>query len=185
MKTTKTMIRLFTIADYEEEEAFLRRQHQAGYRLKKFTLPCFYKFEACEPEDVVYRLDFRESEENDETYDQMFADYGWEHMFSSMGWHYFRKAASETEENPEIFSDNHSKIDLIQRILKYRMIPLILIFLGCILPNVTRVYGKLGGRLSDVFTIFWAVVFLLYVFLFLHCWIRFQKLKKKYANEIQ
>ncbi len=183
MKTTKTKLRLFTIADYEEEEAFLRRQHQLGYRLKKFTLPCFYQFEACEPEDVVYRLDFRDSEGDSEAYDQMFLDYGWEYMFSSMGWHYFRKAASETEDNPEIFSDNRSKFELIQRILKNRMIPLIIIFLGCVLPNATHSYSDLGGHLSDAFSIFWAIVFFLYGFLFLHCWIRFQKLKKKYTDE--
>ena len=28
MKTTKTMFRIFTIADYEQEEQFLRQQHQ-------------------------------------------------------------------------------------------------------------------------------------------------------------
>ena len=29
----KTMLRFFTIADYEEEELWLREQHRSGWRL--------------------------------------------------------------------------------------------------------------------------------------------------------
>ena len=41
----KTKIRFFTIADYEDEELWLRRQHQNGWKLVKMTSPCFYTFE--------------------------------------------------------------------------------------------------------------------------------------------
>ena len=57
MSKTKTFLRLFTIADYEEEEQWLRSQHQKGWKLQKIYFPCFYVFEECQPEDVVYRLD--------------------------------------------------------------------------------------------------------------------------------
>lgn len=47
MSKTKTFLRLFTIADYEEEEQWLRSQHQKGWKLQKIYFPCFYVFEEC------------------------------------------------------------------------------------------------------------------------------------------
>ena len=79
MTEKKTLIRFFTIADFEEEEAWLREQHNMGWRLVKATLPCFYTFDRCEPEDVIYRLDFKNGEEEGD-YFQMFRDYGWEYF---------------------------------------------------------------------------------------------------------
>ena len=71
MSEKKTWIRFFTIADYEEEESWLRNQHQKGWKLLRMTPPCFYVFERCQPEDVVYRLDYKNSTEDSE-YLQMF-----------------------------------------------------------------------------------------------------------------
>ena len=51
MKDTKNMIRFFTIADYEEEEIWLRSQHKSGWKLVKTVMPCFFIFEKCTPED--------------------------------------------------------------------------------------------------------------------------------------
>ena len=64
----KTLIHIFTIADYEEEEMWLREQHRSGWKIVKMTPPCFYTFESCEPEDVIYRLDYKNS---GQTYDYM------------------------------------------------------------------------------------------------------------------
>ena len=94
MSETKTMIRFFTIADYEDEEIWLREQHRKGWKLQRMIVPCFYIFEACTPEDVIYRLDYRNNEEDSE-YLQLFRDYGWEQFARCMGWLYFRKSASE------------------------------------------------------------------------------------------
>ena len=80
-KSRKTEIRIFTIADYEEEEVWLREQHRQGWKLVNTNLPVFYHFVKCEPEDVVYRLDYKNSEE-DGNYMQMFQDYGWEYFNS-------------------------------------------------------------------------------------------------------
>ena len=105
----KIKIRFYTIADYEDEELWLRRQHQNGWKLVKMTPPCFYTFEECEPEDVVYRLDFKNGEQTEE-YLQMLRDFGWEYFFHLFGWLYFRKPASaaKTEGEEELFSDNAS-----------------------------------------------------------------------------
>ena len=45
MPETKTMIRFFTIADYEEEEIWLHEQHKNGWKLHKMIPPCLYIFE--------------------------------------------------------------------------------------------------------------------------------------------
>ena len=60
---TKTVTRFFTIADFIEEEKWLREMHNQGWKLSKMTPPCFFTFESCEPEDVIYRLDFRDIED--------------------------------------------------------------------------------------------------------------------------
>ena len=74
MNNTKTIVRFFTIADYEEEEIWLRQQHKGGWKLIKTVLPCFYIFESCTPEDVVYRLDYTNNTESSD-YFQLFQDY--------------------------------------------------------------------------------------------------------------
>ena len=58
MKNTKTEFRYFTIADWKEEEAYLRRRHQEGWRFEKVTFPGIYRFIRCAPEDVIYQLDY-------------------------------------------------------------------------------------------------------------------------------
>lgn len=45
MNETKLKIRFFTIADYIEEEIWLRKMHNEGWKLVKMVPPCFYKFE--------------------------------------------------------------------------------------------------------------------------------------------
>ena len=89
----KTLVHFFTIADYEEEEIWLRKQHKAGWKLVKMTPPCFFTFEECVPEDVIYRLDYKNSEQTEE-YMQMLGDFGWEYCGKCLGWLYFRKPAS-------------------------------------------------------------------------------------------
>lgn len=96
MNDRKTEIRFFTIADYEEEEVWLHDQHKNGWKLLKMIPPCFYIFEKCVPDDVVYRLDYKNNTEND-GYFQIFGDYGWEYIGRCVGWLYFRKPLSETE----------------------------------------------------------------------------------------
>lgn len=76
MNSKKTVIRFFTIADYEEEEIWLRNQHKNGWKLSRMIPPCFFLFEKCIPEDVTYRLDYKNNGETG-SYFQIFKDYGW------------------------------------------------------------------------------------------------------------
>ena len=182
MRSKKTMIRFFTIADYEEEETWLRLQHKSGWKLVKTILPCFYIFENCTPQDVVYRLDYKNNTENND-YFQIFQDYGWEYFNRCMGWLYFRKPALKTDaaQDMEIFSDDSSRIDMVNHIVKTRMLPLLAIFFCCLLPNFIQSI-ETGGPFSNVLSALFTILLLLYLYLFFHCGIKLRKLKKKYQK---
>lgn len=178
----KTFIRFFTIADYEEEERWLRDQQKSGWKLVKTTPPCFYTFESCTPQDVIYRLDYKNSSETDE-YMQMLRDFGWENCGRCIGWLYFRKSADATEsaEEGELFSDNSSRIHMIRHILKTRYFPLCVIFLCCIVNNLSNAFRMINsGTAGIVFGLIFWLLFLLYIFLLTYCGIKLMKLKNKY-----
>ena len=179
----KTFTRFFTIADYEEEEMWLRKQHQSGWKLAKMTFPCFYTFESCEPEDVIYRLDYKNSGQTSD-YMQMAEDFGWEYFDQFMGWLYFRKPASsaETEEDGELFSDNESRVSLVSHVVKTRFLSLCVVFLCCVIPNLFRVFSRGFGVFDMVFSIFWIIMFALYVYLITYCGIKLKKIRSRYEQ---
>ena len=177
----KTFIRFYTIADYEEEEKWLREQHENGWKLVKLIPPCFYTFESCDAQDVIYRLDYKNYKQTEE-YMQMLSDFGWEYFAQCFGWLYFRKPADEavTEEDGELFSDNASRVEMADRIVKTRLIPLTVIFLCCVIPNfLNAVNGSLGG-FSIFFGIFFGLMFVLYMYLIIYCRIKLKGIKEKY-----
>ena len=178
----KTMIRFFTIADYEEEEKWLRKQHQNGLKIVELIPPCIFVFEECEPEDVIYRLDYKNSEQTEE-YMQMLKDFGWEYFGHSVGWLYFRKPAKavESEQDGELFSDNASRVDLVSHVVKTRLIPLAVIFLCCVLPGFIRaIAGEFTGGIGMVFSAFFGIMFVVYVFLIVYCGTKLRKIRAKY-----
>ncbi len=180
----KTVIKFFTIADYEEEELWLRQMHQNGYKLVKMYIPCFYIFEECEKEDVIYRLDYR-SYEPDDDYWQMLKDFGWEHFAHCLNWHYYRKKADQLEnaEDGELFSDNASRVEMISSVIRTRMMPIIVIFLCCVAPNFGRyLSGEAFGPWDRFFMLFYSIMFVIYVYLICHCGLKLRKLKDKYSN---
>jgi hypothetical protein len=179
MNKTKLKVGLFTIADHEEEETWLRSQHQKGWKLKK-VVPYLYTFEQCEPEDVIYRLDYKNADATDD-YMQMYSDFGWDCLGKCVGWYYFCKPAAQIdgEKEGELFSDNESKVDMLQRVIQTRMLPIILIFLAFVLPQTVRV---LSGKDGVGLLILCLVVLALYLFLLLHCGLKLLKLKKKYKE---
>lgn len=130
MSEKKSMVRFFTIAEWEEEEIFLRGMHREGWKLKRVGFPAFYHFERCAPEDVIYRLDYRTPDARDrEDYHQLFRDCGWEHVTDFFGYAYFRKPAAEASGEEDIFTDEASLLDMLKTTLKWRLIPAIVICL--------------------------------------------------------
>lgn len=179
MAKQKTKFGWFTIPEWEKEEKWLREQHKNGWKLIKATPPGFYKFEQCEPEDVIYQLDYNQEGMNHiSEYIQMFRDCGWEYVTDMMGYAYFRKSSTEMVEDEGIFCDDESKIEMIERVYKGRMIPLIVIFCCCIMPQLfmqSHNTSELGYSLFIVFV----VLFVLYLSIFVKFAYQYWKVKNR------
>jgi len=180
---TKTWLRFFTIADYEEEEQWLRDQHKSGWKLVKLIPPCAYTFESCTPEDVIYRMDYRNSRQTEE-YMQMVKDFGWEYISQCVGWLYFRKPAVDvdTEAEGELFSDGESRVEMVQQIARTRLLPIAIIFVSIIIPNLFNAINGRMGLLSYLFTDIFGVLFIIYVFLIIHCGVKLKKIRNRYRS---
>lgn len=90
MKDVKKEFRWFSITEYEKEAEYLRRRHKEGWKFKNVTYPGIYIFEKCEPQDVIYQLDYNpDGIKNQGEYVQMFEDCGWEYRKNLQDTHIF------------------------------------------------------------------------------------------------
>lgn len=131
---TKKEYRRFSIFQHEEEQDYLREQHKKGWKFIKVTGLGIYHFEKCEPEDVIYQLDYNNDRDKTE-YIQMFDDCGWAHLQDYAGYSYFRKSANKMNGDEEIFCDDESRLAMMGRVYKGRLLPLLVLFFACILPQ--------------------------------------------------
>ena len=180
MAETTMKIRFWTIADFKEEEVWLREMARSGLHLKKMIIPCFYIFEKGAPRDVIYRLDFTNNAEGND-YGRMLSEFGWENCGRCAGWIYWRRDAAELadEREGELFSDDQSRLELVKKVIQTRMLPLLVIFFCCVLPQFIR---ALDGEYlwgSGFFLGFFSVMFALYVYLFIHCGGKLRRMKKE------
>ncbi len=135
MMEKKIVYRIFTIADYEREALYFREMHAKGWKLRKvsYSILLFvvkYTFEKCQPEQVSYQLDFYPMEKSEKaSYLQLFKDCGWEHITDFNSFSYFRKAHSEIESDAEfeIYNDVAGKLAMVNRILRLRLVPVLLL----------------------------------------------------------
>ena len=131
----KVVYRICTIADYDREALYFRKMHAKGWKLRKvsYSILLFavkYTFEKCQPEQVSYQLDFYPMEKSERaSYLQLFKDCGWEHITDFNSFSYFRKAHSEIESNAEfeIYNDAAGKLAMVNRILRLRLVPVLLL----------------------------------------------------------
>jgi len=165
--TSKKEIKFFNIMQYEKEAAYLRNMHKSGWKFVKMTGIGVYHFVECEPEDVVYQLDYnQEGLKNKEEYVQMFEDCGWEYLQDAFGYSYFRKPATDMQGEEEIFCDDESRLEMMNRVFKGRLIPLIVLFCCCLLPQMMNsmfiyhspflvaLLGGLVGLYGVIFAVF-------------------------------
>ena len=163
---SKTEIRFFSILDYDKEQEYLREMNKAGWRFVSVSGICVYHFEECEPEDVIYQLDYnREGREHKSEYLKLFSDCGWEYIQDYYGFSYFRKPASASGSD-EIFCDDDSKREMLGRVFRGRMIPLAVIFACVLLPQfiltlferqeygVATFFGVMTGLYIAIFVCF-------------------------------
>lgn len=133
---TKKQFKWFTIFEYEKEQEYLRQMHKSGWKFVNVTGLGMYHFEECTPEDVIYQLDYnKEGLENKDEYVKMFNDCGWEYLQDFYGYSYFRKPVTDENVNEEIFCDDESRLQMMERVYKGRLAPLLIIFFCCLLPN--------------------------------------------------
>ena len=156
----KIVYRIFTIADYDREALYLRKMHAEGWKLSKVSYSYLlvavkYSFEKCQPEQVSYQLDFYPMKKSERaSYLQLFKDCGWEHITDFNGFSYFRKflAGIESDAEFEIYNDATGKLDIVHRILRLRLLP-VLFFLSMLIPLFLKLLSE-----RDVFS---GLVFLL------------------------
>lgn len=161
---TKTTVKFFSIMDWEKEQDYLRRMHRQGWKFVRVSALGLYHFVKCEPEDVVYQIDYnKDGSEHREEYVKLFADCGWEYLQDYMGYSYFRRPASEAAGAEEIFCDDASRFQMLERVAKGRVLPLFAIFSCVILPGLFRSLAQGEVFLSAVFGVITGVYF--YIFL--------------------
>lgn len=186
MGNTKKVFKWFSITQYKQEEEYLSSMHRNGWKFTKVVFPGLYFFEKCEPEDVTYRLDYnQEGIANKSEYIQLFSDCGWEYLFDFVGYSYFCKSSEEAEDNEEIFCDDESRLDMMKRVYKGRVVPLIALFFCIILPQFTmNVFGYGGGSIvQDILSVVFLVLGILYLSLFCIFTAQFHKYEKSIHPE--
>ncbi len=180
MKRSKTELRFFTIPEYEKEQEYLERMHQSGWCLQHVQFPGLYHFTACEPEDVVYQLDYnQEGITHKAEYVQLFLDAGWEYLFDFVGYSYFRKPVKAMHERESIFCDIPSRLDMMDRVFKARMIPMLFLFFLVLIPQLfmQSVSPYLPLRLA--FFCFYASLLVFYLILFIRFGLQYWRLRKQ------
>lgn len=178
---TKRECKWFTISQYEEEAVYLREMHKQGWRLTKVTFPCFYTFEQCAPEDVVYQLDYnQEGIQQKAEYRQMFADCGWEYMFDFVGYSYFRKPAAAMQGEEEIFCDDESRLEMLKRVIVGRLLPLLILFCGVVIPQLMMNLMRADTNIWAAFFVgVYVAILVLYIAIFARMGYDYLKLIKR------
>ena len=176
MNDIKREFRWFSIMDYEKEANYLSKRHQQGWKFHEAAFPGIYTFHKCEPENVVYQLDYNNAvKKNQREYVQMFEDCGWEYIQNFNGYCYFRKPMAQMQQKEEIFCDDVSRLDMMNRIFFGRVIPMIIILCGLII----NVYDSVtSGREGLGLVIVFGVLLFLYIITFLQFAVKYFSFRK-------
>ena len=171
----KKEFRYFSIFNHEKETEYLQEQHRQGWKFLRVTGLGIYHFEACDPENMIYQLDYnQEGSKNKEEYVKMFSDCGWEYMQEYAGYSYFRKPMNEEGVAEEIFCDEASRLAMLERVYKSRLMPLLIIISACFIPQFII---NLFNRQYLLATVY-GVILLIYLSLFVYCVYHYSRKKK-------
>ena len=178
----KTEFRWFSITEWQKEQDYLQQRHREGWKFTGVSMPGFYHFEECEPEDMVYQLDYNpEGTAHKAQYIQMFHDCGWEYLQDFVGYSYFRKPVSDMDGQEEIFCDEDSRLDMMKRVFRGRVVPLIAIFFCIIIPQLflqSHREGMVGGILVGAYMVLLIVYLVLFIGFGYQFW-QYRKLLKR------
>ena len=172
----KKEFRYFSIFNHEKEEKYLQEQHRNGWKFLKVTGLGMYHFEKARSEDVIYQLDYnQESSVHKEEYIKMFADCGWEYIQEYAGYSYFRKSVKEMDMEEEIFCDEESRLAMLERVYKGRLLPMLVIFSACLLPQFILNFVNERYFLAAVF----GGILIIYILLFSYSALHYYRKKNK------
>lgn len=184
MKEEKKELRFFSIAAWKKEEAYLRMQHLTGWRLTGVTSAGVYHFKKCEPEDVIYQLDYNpDGLAHKDEYVEMFRDCGWEYLQDFAGYSYFRKPVSKMHGQEEIFCDDESRLDMIERVYRWRILPLTLLFLAGLLPSLLfNIFS--ASPYSEIFVFVLSVACIIYATVLCSLGYQYRKCRKNIKDTV-
>ena len=175
----KKQLRIFTIAEGEKEEQYLQKRHREGWKFTKVSLPGFYHFEKCTPENVTYQLDYdEEGLKHKDEYVQMFKDCGREYIQDFGGYSYFRKSVSQMQGEEEIFCDDESRLDMMRRVFAGRYLPILIILMLLILPNLFEQFQSSDAD-APVLLVLFLILLVIYMWAVASFGYRYWKLKKR------
>lgn len=145
MKKRKYVCRFFLAWQDRAEEKWLSEMAMNGWMLKKLFL-FVYLFEKTEPNETVYRLDYKATSNRDEEeYIRIFQDAGWRHVTRLFNWHYFAADASQVQ-TTAIYTDRESEALKYKGLLRVLYTVFIGVCLSLFLPLLyVGVHGYLYG----------------------------------------
>lgn len=173
----RTQFKWFTIFEYEKEQDYLREMHKSGWKFVRVNGIGRYHFEKCVPQDVVYQLDYnKDGLAHKDEYLKMFEDCGWEYLQDYVGYSYFRKAVAEGSEEEEIFCDEESRFQMMQRVMRGRMVPLLVLFFAVLLPQFLI---NLLSTHNDFLAAFVGSVLAMYLAVFAMCFVKYSQYRSR------
>lgn len=170
----KKEFKYFTIMQYGKEEEYLRYMHKLGWKLEKISGFRIYHFQQCEPQDIVYKIDYNQDGINNKNeYIKMFNDCGWEYIQDYVGYSYFRKVVNN-ENNNDIFCDDESRLQMVSRIFKGRLLPLSIFFFAVFSQLIISTYNE-----QPILNAIYIAILILYLIIFVWFGIEYLIFKNK------
>lgn len=115
-KELKKEFKYFLNYQNAEMEKWLGEMHKSGWALVD-KASHEYTFEKAEPEDYIYKLDYKkDKDQSEDEYMSIFKDSGWDCVGEFGGWFYFRARRDEGE-LPDICAGNESNLLMYKEML--------------------------------------------------------------------
>lgn len=114
--------------------------------------------------------------EKEQDYLREMHKYGWEYLQDFFGYSYFRKPVDEYGMEDGIFCDEDSRFQMMQRVIKGRMLPLLIIFFAVLLPQLVMSLSNGYGYVVDTLIGF---LFGLYLTIFAIGLVKYVKYKSR------
>lgn len=180
---TKSVFKAIFAWEDEKEEKWLEQMAAEGWKLISVA-PYIYKFQRSEPERVIFRLDYKFTNDKDyQEYLTIFKDAGWELFATFANWQYF-KINPENNEVPEIYNSDRAKAEKYRRLL-FGLIPMMPIYLLIFNPALGFFDAEKGSSLPGFIIgikVFLIVAFLFMIFAVFKIWMKITKLQSEHKE---